>query len=281
MSQLPKPYIAVLDGITSMSWDLTLPLSSSDVHFNISGRWCRSWHWRTLQDSDGEDRICDARNQDRILSRCRGKLFPVEDGWGVRHLSRLDVGHIGWQGGLVSAKHRLKAITYLVGSELGLATHYVPSRTIPSLMNRLAEYENPSLIQINGTIEELHSERQPDEPSGKLMGAVRNALDSAFRHNSVEKILESLATLSSSPDTRVSGWAKQTLETLHMRSPTSLKVALAAIRRGGNMSLRDALQMEMGIATAYCVSHIPPRSVFDVEIQSFCRAVPARISAQA
>lgn len=131
-------------------------------------------------------------------------------------------------------------------------------------MAHLAEYENPSLTQIDSTIEELHCERQPDEPSGKLMGAVRNALDSAFRHDSVEKIFESLATLSSSPDTRVSVWAKQTLDTLHMRSPTSLKVALAAIRRGASMSLRNALQMEMGIATAYCVSHTPQRSVFDV-----------------
>lgn len=136
-------------------------------------------------------------------------------------------------------------------------------------MAHLAEYENPSFTQINYTIEELYSERQPDEPSGKLIGAVRNALNSAFRHNSVEEILESLVTLSSSPDTRVSGWAKQTLETLHMRSPTSLKVALAAIRRGGNMALRDALQMEMGIATAYCVSHTPQRSVFDVRDSSF------------
>lgn len=114
------------------------------------------------------------------------------------------------------------------------------------------------------------------------MGVVRNALDSAFQHNSVEKIVKSLATLSSSPDTHVSGWAKQTLETLHMRSPTSLKVALAAIRRGKNMSLRDALQMEMGIATAYCVSHKPQRSVIDVIILFYCifRAVPARISVQ-
>lgn len=147
-------------------------------------------------------------------------------------------------------------------------------------MTRLAEYENPSYTQINCTIEELHSECQPDEPPGKLMGAVRNALDSAFQHNSVENILDSLATFSSSPDTRVSEWAKQTLETLRMRSPTSLKVALAAIRRGVNMSLRDALQMEMGIATAYCVSHEQPDQCL-MEILSFCRAVPARTFAQA
>jgi len=144
-------------------------------------------------------------------------------------------------------------------------------------MARLAEYENPSFDQINCTIEELHSERQPDEPSGKLMGAVRNALDSAFRHNSVEEILESLEALTSSADIRVGGWAKQTLEILHMRSPTSLKVALAAIRRGGDMSLRDALQMEMGIATAYCVSHTPPRSVFDVDILLFAERCQPRL----
>ena len=87
------------------------------------------------------------------------------------------------------------------------------------------------------------------------MGVVRNALDTAFRHDTVEEIVESLATLSSSSDTHVSKWAKRTWETLDLRSPTSLKVALAAIRHGKNLSLRDALQMETGIATAYCVSH--------------------------
>lgn len=130
-------------------------------------------------------------------------------------------------------------------------------------MAHLAEYENPSFTQINCAIEELHSERQPDEPRGKLLGVIRNALDSAFRHDTVESILETLAKLSSSPDTCVNEWAKETLEILHMRSPTSLKVALAAIRRGKNMSLRDALQMEMGIVTAYCVSLVYSSKIID------------------
>lgn len=159
--------------------------------------------------------------------------------------------------------------THLTGSEFGLATHYVPSRTIPSLMGNLAQYENPSFAQIDCAIEELYSERQPDESSGKLTGAVRNALDSAFRHHSVEEIIDSLAMLSNSRDIQVSGWAKQTLDTLDMRSPTSLKVALEAIRRGKNMSLRDALQMEMGIATAYCVSHTLVRLDVGIIISSF------------
>ncbi|KAF8559742.1 3-hydroxyisobutyryl-coenzyme A hydrolase [Imleria badia] len=217
LSQLPKPYIAVLDGIT-MGGGVGLGIGAP---FRIA-------------------------TEKTVFAMPETKIGYCPDVGASFFLSRMD-GELGAYLALTSDT--------LVGREvfeLGLATHYVPSRTIPSLMDRLAEYEHPSLTQINCTIEDLHSERQPDEPSGKLMGAVRNALDSAFRHNSVEKILDSLATLSSSPDTRVSGWAKQTLETLHMRSPTSLKVALAAIRRGGNMSLRDALQMEMGIATAYC-----------------------------
>jgi 3-hydroxyisobutyryl-CoA hydrolase len=222
LSQLPKPYIAVLDGIT-MGGGVGLGIGAP---FRIA-------------------------TEKTVFAMPETKIGYCPDVGANFFLSRMD-GELGTYLNLTSE--------VLVGREvfeLGLATHYVPSRTIPSLMARLAEYENPSLTQINCTIEELHSERQPDEPSGKLMGAVRNALDSAFRYDSVEKILESLATLSSSPDTRVSGWAKQTLETLEMRSPTSLKVALAAIRRGGNMSLQDALQMEMGIATAYCSGASP------------------------
>ncbi|KAF8447772.1 3-hydroxyisobutyryl-coenzyme A hydrolase [Boletus edulis BED1] len=222
LSQLPKPYVAVLDGIT-MGGGVGLSIGAP---FRIA-------------------------TEKTVFAMPETKIGYCPDVGASFFLSRMD-GELGTYLALTSET--------LVGREvfeLGLATHYVPSRTIPDLMARLAEYENPSFSQIDCTIEELHSERQPDEPTGKLTGAVRNALDSAFGHNSVEMILESLATLSSSPDTRVSGWAKQTLETLHMRSPTSLKVALAAIRRGVNMSLRDALQMEMGIATAYCSDASP------------------------
>lgn len=122
-------------------------------------------------------------------------------------------------------------------------------------MNHLAELETPTFSQINRTIEELHAERQLSEPVGKLTGSVRYALDMAFRHDSVEDILASLQDLKDSTDTHIQTWAAQTLEMLDMRSPTSLKVALSAIRRGKQMSLSEALQMEIGIATGYCVSY--------------------------
>jgi 3-hydroxyisobutyryl-CoA hydrolase len=76
----------------------------------------------------------------------------------------------------------------------------------------------------------------------------------AFGHNTVEEIVDNLTELASTADDAVAKWASETLVTLHMRSPTSLKVALEALRRGKKMTLLQALQMEMGIATAYCVS---------------------------
>lgn len=109
---------------------------------------------------------------------------------------------------------------------------------------------------INRTIEELSSERESSEAGSILVGNIRVALDSAFRHNSVELIIQDLNEFAERPDAAVSDWAKQTLETLQMRSPTSLKVTLKAIRRGMNMSLLEALEMELGIATAYCVSRL-------------------------
>lgn len=140
-------------------------------------------------------------------------------------------------------------------SEHGFATHFVPSRRIPHLLSRLASLEVPRLDLIDRTIEEHSAEREPDEPLAPFLGAKRIALDSAFRHNSVEAIFEDLRSSSDHSDADVSAWARQTMDTLQMRSPTSLKVALQAIRRGKSMTLLEALQMELGIATAFCVSN--------------------------
>lgn len=142
----------------------------------------------------------------------------------------------------------------------------------------MAEFDDPTFSQINRTIEELHAERQSYEPSSKLTGIVRQALDTAFSHNSIEEIFQSLEALKSASDARVQSWAEQTLETLHMRSPTSLKVALVALRRGKQMTLLEALQMEIRIASAFCVSW--NRSVLAVyfSLQPLHRMKRAQIS---
>jgi 3-hydroxyisobutyryl-CoA hydrolase len=109
---------------------------------------------------------------------------------------------------------------------------------------------------IDHTIEEFSSERQPDEASTPFIGETRNALDFAFRHDRVEEIFKDLESFVNHNDAAISQWAANTIATLNLRSPTSLKVALKAIRKGKKMTLLEALDMELKIATAYCVSQI-------------------------
>jgi 3-hydroxyisobutyryl-CoA hydrolase len=139
-------------------------------------------------------------------------------------------------------------------SELGLATHYIPSRRVPELIARLAGMEDASYEAINSTIEEHSAEITSEDTFNNLVGPVREAIDRAFVHNRVDKIINELRTLVSSENETVRSWAQKTVDTLESRSPTSLKVALHAIRKGSSLSLAEALQMELGVATAYCVS---------------------------
>ena len=107
---------------------------------------------------------------------------------------------------------------------------------------------------IDSTIEECSQERDADEREPLLTGARRVALDIAFGHNRVEEIFESLKQLSQEHrNSDIQQWAKTTLDALEQRSPTSLKVALQAIRRGRGLTLLQALQTELNIATAFCV----------------------------
>lgn len=138
-------------------------------------------------------------------------------------------------------------------SELGIATHYVPSRRIPELIARLAALEGASYDAIDATIEEHRQERTSEDTAPQLVGSIRTALDYAFKPNQVQEIIKRLAKFEQEGEPEVRGWAKDTLAALHLRSPTSLKVALHAIRKGTSMSLLEALQMELSIATAFCV----------------------------
>ena len=124
------------------------------------------------------------------------------------------------------------------------------------LLDRLAELNEPHASLVDRTIEEFSSEREQAEPAAPLIGTTRVALDHAFRHNTVEEIVSNLEVFAHSNDTEVAKWAGNTLKMLHLRSPTSLKVALRAMRLGAKMTLLEVLEMELKIATAFCVSFL-------------------------
>lgn len=109
---------------------------------------------------------------------------------------------------------------------------------------------------INSTIELSYYEPEASEPQIPLTGSVRAALDLAFSHKSVEAIFESLEIYKRSSDEQVKAWATSTLEALNLRSPTSLRVALHALRENKDRGLIDALRTELGIATALCVRYL-------------------------
>ena len=143
----------------------------------------------------------------------------------------------------------------LLDSECGLATHFVPSRRLPGLIEKLNGLDNPTFTHVDSLIEDHYSEREPDEPTSSLVGAKRAALDFAFRHDKVESIIEDLKAIAQKHQSEdVKEWAQKTLDALDLRSPTSLRIALTAIRRGEVLTLREALQMELNFATAICVS---------------------------
>ncbi|GHE08734.1 enoyl-CoA hydratase/isomerase family protein [Streptomyces alanosinicus] len=115
----------------------------------------------------------------------------------------------------------------------GLADHYVPSAALGSFVGGLAELSVPDALA-------LHV--QPP-PQGEL-GAGREWIDSCYAADTVEDIVQRLFA-HGGPD------AKEAAETLLAKSPTALKVTLAAIRRARRLGpLERVLDQEYRVSCA-------------------------------
>ncbi|EMD38215.1 hypothetical protein CERSUDRAFT_113364 [Gelatoporia subvermispora B] len=222
LATMPKPYVAVMDGVT-MGGGVGLCVNAP---FRIA-------------------------TENTMFAMPETKIGYCPDVGASFFLSRVD-GHIGTYLALTG-----NAIDGRAAFFHGFATHYVPSRRIPELLDQLASLENPTYEVIDGIIEDASAELGA-EKSNVLIGERRVALDKAFGHSSVEGIIGELRNMAeSSANEEVKIWAIETLNTLELRSPTSLKVALAAISSGRVMSLLECLQMELNIATAFCSGASP------------------------
>ncbi|EAU88738.2 3-hydroxyisobutyryl-Coenzyme A hydrolase isoform 1 [Coprinopsis cinerea okayama7 len=241
LASLKKPYVAILDGIT-MGGGVGL---TANALFRVA-------------------------TEKTLWAMPETKIGYSPDVGGSYFLSRLD-GEIGTYLGLTGESLSGRAVF-----EHGLATHFLPSRRIPLLLERLSELDDPSAALIDKTIEEMSCEREPNEPRSLLTGGVRAALDAAFRHNEVEQIFASLEELSQVEDASIKQWAQETLQKLNQRSPTSLKVALAAIRRGKKLDLAQAMAMELRIAGAFCNGASPDfKTGVETVIKTKSKDVPA------
>jgi 3-hydroxyisobutyryl-CoA hydrolase len=125
------------------------------------------------------------------------------------------------------------------------------------LLESIATLENPTHDQINEVLNQYTEERDPSEKPSPFTKDIRETIDRCFRHNTVEAIFEDLERhkkLEGEVNQPVSEWAAKTLETLHLRSPTSLKVTLRSIIKGRQQPLFNALETELDMATAFVVS---------------------------
>lgn len=221
-----KPYVAIMDGIT-MGGGVGL-----SVHAPF--------------------RIATERTVYAMPETTIG-FFP--DVGGSFALPRLD-GEIGTYLALTS--ERLMGVQAFYA---GIATHYVDSSVLAPLTTRLSELVfddsadlDERLNLVNKTIAEYTSNLPaPDSYEkakyGNLTGELRTAIDDCFRYDTVEEIIEALKKKSESGS--LQQWAKDTLKTMSIRSPTSLKVTLEQLRRGKDWDIDTTFITEHSMATHF------------------------------
>lgn len=120
----------------------------------------------------------------------------------------------------------------------GLADHYVPSGELPALLDDLAVMPVPDA---------LARHVQPS-PRGELAER-REWIDACYAADTVEEIVQRLLAYGS-PE------SKEAAETLFSRSPTALKVTLAAVRRARRLgTLERVLDQEYRVSCAALGGH--------------------------
>jgi enoyl-CoA hydratase len=120
----------------------------------------------------------------------------------------------------------------------GIATHYVPSIRFPDLLLALTEMTPVDNVLLSFA-----------EKLG--IGSVtvhRAAIDRIFAADAVEEILAGLDREAIARSAE-SGWAAATSALIRAKSPTSLKIALAQIRRAKHWSFTDCMKAEFRIVS--------------------------------
>jgi enoyl-CoA hydratase len=158
-------------------------------------------------------------------------LFPdVGTGW---LLPRLPGEYGTW---LALTGARLKAADLLY---LKLCTHHVPSARIEAM--KAALLANP--LEAKRILARFHDDPGPASLSGK-----QSALDSVFRHDTMEAIVAALQAGSS--------WAQEQAAILATKSPTSMKVALRELRQARALpSFADEIAIEYRLACRMICMH--------------------------
>ena len=203
----PKPYIALMDGIT-MGGGMGIAQGSPI-------------------------RIVGERTRIAMPEVAIG-FFP--DVGGSFFLSRIP-GELGLYLALTGVQIRAADALYTK-----LADVYLPRASVDRIeaeLTRLTWSDDPR-ADVGRTIDGLKS----TESGVASLAAVSRAVDEHFAAASIPAILESLDKERRS---EYIDWARQTSATINARSPTMLAVTLRQLRLGRTMSFADCLRMEIGM----------------------------------
>jgi enoyl-CoA hydratase len=122
---------------------------------------------------------------------------------------------------------------------LGLATHAVVSAAIPDLIAALVAGE-----PVDDVLSQLRAE-VPPAPAAPH----RELIDHCFGAATLEEITARLSHMGDDP------FAMRLLASLATKSPTSMKLALAQMQAGKDMSFAEAMQMEFRIVSRVALGH--------------------------
>lgn len=117
----------------------------------------------------------------------------------------------------------------------GVATHRISSARFPELIDALT-----GTVSVDAVLAAFA------EPAGDgPIVAHKAEIDRLFAHDRVEDIFSALDIEAS----RGNEWAQKTAATIRTKSPTSLKVALQQVRRGGNWDFAACMRCEFRIVS--------------------------------
>jgi enoyl-CoA hydratase len=126
----------------------------------------------------------------------------------------------------------------------GIATHRVPSERFPQLLERLA-----ATVSVDAVLSTFN-EPVTEQP----IAARRAAIDRLFAGDMVENILAGLDREGGSGSADAE-WAQKTAAVIRSKSPLSLKLALAQVRRGNSWDFETCMRMEFRIVSRVIHGH--------------------------
>jgi enoyl-CoA hydratase len=215
--RFPKPYIAVIDGITM----------GGGAGISVNGAY----------------RVATERTLFAMPETAIG-LFP--DVGATRFLNRCP-GQVGRYLGLTGA--RLGAADAL---HCGFATHFVPHDRVAELIDEFGRVVGNAVGErelIDATLT-----RFAKDPGLAPLAALRPPIDRCFAGGSIEEILDTLAAEATAGGAHA-GWAAETRAGLLTKSPTSLKITLRQLTIGRDYDLQGALALEFRLTQHVMAGH--------------------------